>query len=437
MFVGSVPRQAVQQIVATVPFGEWGEVFVGCSGAFRVDAAVKAAFPLVNVHSNDVSLLSCAVGALATGKEFSLTFKGRLAFMEDAMAGRPFQDRIAAVAVALEMAKYKGNNDFARAHFRHYQERFIDFHTPVAERLKGFIAGLTVGSFHAGDFREQGRRAAEAGGGVAAFPPTYKGGYEQLYRFLDEATDWERPAYDIWDPSMLEDWLDELETMGVRYCVLTDHLLERHSPATVFRGVSNKPVYTFADRAGSSVRRAMAKVQPFKYRPLDSGALTAGSEVVVAAANSAQMNFLKDIFLAKGIAHTSGIANFLVLIDGCLAGGFIFARDKYGGEQIYLLSDFALNPRSRVSKLIAMLATSATIIERLEVRLAQRIREVHTTAFTNRPVSMKYRGVFDLKKREPGKLHYASSIRAMSPAAIYGDWWKRFSGNKDQPGKAA
>jgi hypothetical protein len=34
MFVGAVPRQAVEQITRTVPFTEWREVFVGCPGRF-------------------------------------------------------------------------------------------------------------------------------------------------------------------------------------------------------------------------------------------------------------------------------------------------------------------------------------------------------------------------------------------------------------------
>ena len=42
------------------------------------------------------------------------------------------------------------------------------------------------------------------------------------------------------------------------------------------------------------------------------------------------MNFLKDIYLAKGIAHTAGIANFLVMIDGHLAGGFIYRARQVG-----------------------------------------------------------------------------------------------------------
>jgi hypothetical protein len=290
MFVGAVPRPAVEQITRTVPFGDWREVFVGCSGSFRFDRAVKDVHPAVRVHSNDVSLLSCSLGALATGAEFPIAFSGRLAFIEEALAGLPFAARVAAVEVALEMAKYKARNTYAETHFAHCQARFAEFLTAARARLEAFTQGLTITSFHAGDFRDQARRAAEVGGGVAAFPPTYKNGYERLYRFVDENTVWARPAYAIWDPAKIEGWLDELDAMQVRYCVLTDHTLDHHEPATVYRSNANKPVYTFADRAQSSVRRSTHRSDAFRYTPVDPAALGPQSKVEVVAATSAQMN---------------------------------------------------------------------------------------------------------------------------------------------------
>ncbi len=109
MFIGAVPKPAVEQITRTVPFDEWGDVWVGCSGSFRFDRAVKQRHPSVRVHSNDVSLLSCGLGALATGEAFPVRFKDRLGFVED-VVGESFFDRVAAVVVALEMAAYKGSN---------------------------------------------------------------------------------------------------------------------------------------------------------------------------------------------------------------------------------------------------------------------------------------------------------------------------------------
>jgi hypothetical protein len=80
-------------------------VFVGCSGSFRFDRAVKARHWQVKVHSNDVSLLSCALGSLATGSAFEIRFKERLGFLEDLVDPEDFRARTAAVMVALAMAK--------------------------------------------------------------------------------------------------------------------------------------------------------------------------------------------------------------------------------------------------------------------------------------------------------------------------------------------
>jgi hypothetical protein len=101
-----------------------------------------------------------------------------------------------------------------------------------------------------------------------------------------------------------------------------------------------------------------------------------------------------------------------------------------------LLSDFALAPRSRVSKLIAMLATCAAVIERLQVILVQRIDTVVTTAFTDKPVSMKYRGIFEIIGRSPGKINYASKVRRESPNGIYAEWFQRFVANARHKGPA-
>ena len=146
------------------------------------------------------------------------------------------------------------------------------------------------------------------------------------------------------------------------------------------------------------------------------------------------MNFLKDIYLAKAIAHTSGIANFLVLIDGRLAGGFIYARHRSGGDTLYLLSDFALAPKSRLSKLIAMLATSQTVISRMEIKLMHRITTVYSTAFTDKPASMKYRGIYDLVGRKPGMLNYASKVRPQTTGQVYVEWFHRFVANARHQG---
>jgi len=437
MFTGAVPRPAIEQITRVVPFDEWGDVWVGCSGSFRFDQAVKERHPSVRVHSNDVSLLSCGLGALAVGDSFSIQFKDRLAFVEN-FIGAEFFDRVAAVVVALEMATYKSENPYSAAHFAHYEANFDRFLDGVREKLTKSMDALHIESFAAGDFREQAARAVETGGGVAAFPPTYKGGYERLYRFVDDNTDWPRPDYGIWDPKELETWILELRDGGVRHCIISDQRFEQIEPVTVYRTAARKSVYAYASTPRGSVRSTHNRAVPFRYTPVSAGALRRDSVVEIRPAKSEHMNFLKDRFLAHGIAHVPGMSNFMVFIDGRLLGGFIFSREKFPGDVggIYLLSDFTIVRERRLSKLVAMLATSRDVIHVLETKLIQRIEVVSTTAFTTKPVSMKYRGIFDLANRKPGMLNYASKIREQSPQAIYREWFKRFAQNASRSGKA-
>ena len=426
MFTGAVPRAVVEQILRTVDFGAWGDVYVCCSGSFRVDRAIKERHPSARIHANDVSLLSCGLGALAKGQTFPLTFRGRLDFVEGEVSS--FAERVAAVLVALEMAQYKAGNAHAVAHFRHYRDNFERYLASAAAKLAKFLDGLEIESFTPGDFRDQVKRAVEMGGGIAAFPPTYKGGYERLYRFVDDNVDWAAPAYRVWDPDDLEGWIAEIEGLGARYCVIADRVLPGHTPATVYRNMTNKPVYTYTGNAASSVRRHRHRSEPFRYTPVEVEALGPKATVTIVPAASEHMNFLKDRYLTKGIAHVTGMMNYLVYLDGRLAGGFIFARDKSGRQdRVYMLSDFAIARGRKLSKLIAMLATCRAVIREIERKLIVRVEGIYTTAFTNQPVSMKYRGIFDLVDRKPGAINYVSAVREQKPEDIYREWFRRYA----------
>ena len=66
------------------------------------------------------------------------------------------------------------------------------------------------------------------------------------------------------------------------------------------------------------------------------------------------------------------------MIDGALAGGFAFEQSRFGDKtrELYLLCDFALFRERRLSKLIAMLATSRDVIDPINKRLLVRIERI-------------------------------------------------------------
>lgn len=65
-----------------VLFNKWNDVYVGCSGSVRVERAIREHHRLVRAHSNDVSVVNCGLGAVATGRAFPLRFPGRRGSIE-------------------------------------------------------------------------------------------------------------------------------------------------------------------------------------------------------------------------------------------------------------------------------------------------------------------------------------------------------------------
>ena len=426
MFIGAVPREVIGQILDTVPCGEWGSVFVGCSGSFRFDQAVKRRHPALRVYSNDVSLLTCGVGALVKGREFDIRFKDELAWMEEHLRDVGFRARVAAVWVAAAMAKFRGKNAFAQVHYAHYRRHFDSFWDDAKLKLARLIEGLAIEEFYAGDFLEQIARARAAGGGFACFAPTYKGGYERVYKFLEQNIEWPRPEYGVWDPAKLGGLVGELEAAGLRYVVISDQLLAGRQPATAFYG-ANKPVYTYTDTRRASLRRRSDRAETFRYEPLDVARLRPESVCEVVPIDNAKLTFLKQVYLAKGIDTTTGTLNFAVLIDGMLAGAFSYVLEKWGDKSsaVYLLSDFATVRERRVSKLIPMIAGSRELIRLVDRKFIIRVKDLWTTAFTNKPVSMKYRGVFEIHSRKPGQIQYRGSVREQRVQEVYREWYTK------------
>jgi hypothetical protein len=428
VFVGAVPKPVVEQIVRTIPFSDWGRVYVGCSGSFRVDRSIKARHPTCRVYGNDVSLFSTMLGRLATDQPIEFTYTDRLEFIEGELEGKPPLYRVASIAVAMEMARFSSDNEYNRCHFAHYEQAFESFLLKAAEKTALVIDELQLEDFYAGDFQEQAARAAETGGGIAAFPPTYKGGYEQLYKFINASVSWDAPDYGIWDPDGLGDWIKSLAQMQVPYVVIADQLFEDLEPTIEYLTYSNKTVYAYTDRGDTSLRRTALKPEPFLYDPVEPAELTQKSKCQLVPASGGQMTFLKDIYLAKGIAHVTGEQNFLVYLDGKLAGGFIYARHITGDiHTIYLLSDFCIARGRKLAKLIAMLATSKVPVHHFETKVCSKITSLFTTAFTEKASSMKYRGVMSIHSKKPGLVNYEAPVRQETIRQVYTTWWDKYA----------
>jgi hypothetical protein len=436
MFIGGLPDGVLHQIVHSTDIGTWPSVWVMCSGAFRIERTLHKYFPALEIHSNDVSLLTCAVGTLASGGTFDIRYKGALEWFEEHLADAGFGDRVSALLVAGQISRFATGkaNAYKAAHVEHIKGRFPELLDKARQKIANVTANLSVDSFHPGDFRDQPTRALEAGGGVIGFPPTYKGGYEALYRFLHGNIDWPEPEYGVFDPETLPAVVDKIEASGIPWIIGCDRTLEGRAPLAEFRPGRNHPLYTFGTLGKPSLRiKPATKAEPFAYAPLELEKINADSKVKLIRIDGAKANFIKDIYLAKHITRATGMINFAVLLDGMLAGLMIYALSQhqvYSPREIYLLSDLSTSREAKLSKLIARLALSSTVLRELEKWIVRPFDFVVTTAFSKHPVSMKYRGVFDLLKRqqtdEGYMLNYGHARINETPQQIFSWWWKKY-----------
>jgi hypothetical protein len=431
-----VPVECIEQIHAICDFDTWPEVFVCCSGTFRIEESIRIRHPSKQLTGNDVSALSCALGWYFTDqwdRLESFHFKGRFEFVEPLC--KTGLDRVAAILVAQEMTLFKGDNPYHRAHWDYYERNFESFMDRAGVKLAERHDLVGLNRFEPRDWLLHVDEAIERGAGIAAFPQFYKAGYEKLYKLLNDSLEWPAPAYTIFDPKTLPDIMRRIDDSGVPYFVIAEQLIPGLEPQMQFEQGRHVPHYGYAKGLRSSWRQIGTLAKPFRYTPIDVRRLSPKTRVRITKAEQHNANWIKDIYLSKSIRHVTGECAFFVWLDDMLAGCLIYSRPKFGGadsDWAYLLIDVATTRDGRISKLIASLATSQEIAQILSRQFWSHVHNLATSAFTPRPSSMKYRGTWTLASRKPDPMrpgqnviNYHAKVSPKSLRALYIEWWNR------------
>lgn len=449
-FVGSVPTDLIKVILRISEPNNWREVYVACSGTFRTERCLLSVHPGLTVRSNDVSLFSTAVGRYALGKELDFRFTKQLAFLED-IGLADYGERVAAVIVATNMGSYATGkpNTYKTAHLAHYQRHFLDYVKKPRAKLDTVRDELPIASYFEGDWLDHIDEAISRGAGVLGYPPTFKGGYEKLFAFVNDNVEWETPNYRIFDPKDLPSVLDKLDSGGVPYFIYADQEIEGRKPVVEFKPKGKRTVFGFARTERSGFLGSSTGYKPFQYEAVDIAKLTDKTECRIVPATGFQLNFLRLAYLKKSIMFSQGDAHLLVYLDDKLAGGIVYRLGRHAFAPLEVLSDFTTTREGRIAKLVARLATTRAAVSVMEKRMIERFNVVTTQAFSDHPVAMKYRGSWELKKRVEDDrqgakfvLTYESEVRDESPQESYAHWWKRDGAkqveqarNRDQGGR--
>ena len=427
MFIGAINQDLRCILFEMAKKWKDKEIYVGCSGNFTVERVLWKA-GVKNLHSNDVSLYTCYIGKYLAGEKLDVEIADKnYEWLHDYMKG-PI-DTIAAFLLCSEMFKYVDRHEpyFKRLHAA-YMDQFGKLHEQTKERVAKALDGVKIKSFYAGDVLDFIKTAPDDAV-VISFPPTYKGGYERMYKKFDEVFRWDKPEYEIFDDKRFAEFTDEL-TNKKEWVTLRDKRveeLEQHLKAVVQTGMRSKPVFVYAKEGITKVTQARQKIEQLKIKRFGKeDTIVENSVLSFAKITQGQMNLLRSEYLSPEIIPAPAIVNLAITVDDKIIGAIAFSDAKYAGQitEIYMMTDFAVRPTryKRLSKLVLAAALSKEVKEFLEQTFGKKIDKIKTTAFTKKAVSMKYRGLFELHSRKEDMLNY------IAKAGKWGlkeglEWW--------------
>lgn len=431
MFVGSINSKIRNLLFTEKRLFQGRKICVGCSGNFTVEQILQGLD--CKIWSNDIALYSSLIGNYLAGNEMRAEVVNPAYSWIEPYVAQGGVSRIAAVFLLFEMLKNeKGNHLAAIRLFAHYKNSFAEFHRLSCVRIEETLRKIEIEKYTTVDVHDLYENLSPEYIRIA-FLPTYVGGYEKLYARLEKIISWEAPAYEMLTKERYEETVQFMRRGEFLY--LADYDRNEDGLFAIVKTGRLKNVYLYSNlpfRTSYVMPYSKSIVGKIRYLPSDYK-ITPASELTFKKTDNARLNYYKNVFLKKGIDHTTGLSPLLVLLDGYLFGFLLFDIIRFGMDQdlstrgVYLLSDFIIaHPIAKLSKLVLLATRTRELQEILKAKFIQDVDFILTTAFTNKPVSMKYRGVYKLQKRGEGFLQYTTECGQITCKEAVQIWLKKY-----------
>ena len=439
MFIGSIDkpsRMICENILASVDRSR--KVFVGCSGNFTFDriAAAKG----FQVYSNDVALYSRVIAGIVMKERFPFTCVNPDLAAIFADWGDDAQSDLVKIMFAAKYGQFSAcKNDYQRTMQENYAAGSRAFYEgTLAKFSRNSVFEFSIADFFYGDFKEHVARA-DADSIVFLYAPTYKGGYEKLYDFINEAFEYEKAEYELFDSKEAGPYYAEV-LVNREACIYSDLLYPETEPylkGEVTYAGSKRTVYLY-----SSVRenersyfltespKLLTKTPKVIEPEME---LPENPDIRVVPCKVALVNHYKHLFMSGRVDYSTG-GDFALafLMNGEIFGFASFASGLgtiKDGEYLFLHSDFVVPSRiDRLSKLLLYIIRSEEVYKKIARFYIHAYRGLQTSVYTPKPVSMKYRGPFkkfDRKEPSQNKLTYTAEFTTLSIMECFERWKKR------------
>lgn len=435
MFIGSIDRDsrlAVEKVLDSIDRAKTPNVFVGCSGNFTFDriAAAKG----FRVYSNDVSLYSRLIAALVRNEDFPTTCTDAELSGLFARWSQSKYTPIIQVMFAMKYGQFvDAKNDYQRTMLENYRQGAEAFCQKNIEKFsRGNVFNFEIADFFFGDFKKH-LEFAEKDSVIFLYAPTYKGGYEKIFNFVEKSFDYERPQYDIFDSKTAGPYYRRLLD-STQACIYSDILYDETLPflrGQVEKGDGKRTVFFYSSIENAKSFHLVSNASildktPSILKPDDSFSGSPSIKVVLLPVKI--VNHFKHIFVSNKVNYSlAGDMGLGFLIDGKLFGFATFAkmlRTVDTKNILFLHSDFCVvSSIDRLSKLVLFLLRSKDVAKIVSRHYVHTFKGMQTSVYTDKPVSMKYRGVFKkMDSQETGKLTYIADFTNLTLQECFDRW---------------
>lgn len=365
------------------------------------------------LHGNDVTLYSCALGRFHAGEDVNI--RPRVEAGLDWL--QPFLgtalDRMAAVILFGDFAESwckRIRHAYHRRLAFAFQAQYPALHAQVTRKI--LAEKWKLASFFAGDCMDFLDNIPEHAG-VITFPPVYAGGYERMFKFLHECFEWDEPTYQVFDEGRLKLFLEKVTSRrhwiyGAQEAVDHEALRGKLLGKSQYTYLGTKFWIYASDVPGTRIVTPRLRLEPFLCPRLKLDE-PVGDRLQLIPITRPQFTTLRMQYLDPMIEPGRPRISVAVLADGKLIGAFAFSAPDQtmlaprglDSPHIQLLCDFSVGSTKdkKLSKLVAWSVLSRESQIHLERIWNRRLRSVVTAAFSNNPVSMKYRGIYRLFRR--------------------------------------
>lgn len=435
MFQGTLPQSCIKIVSKLVQEWKTDRIYVGCSGNFTIERSISKVTKCP-ITSNDVTIYSSYIGEFFAGhsldglqirSEFAQKYKLFGQYMETDI------DKVATLLLAADMLTYDKPGVYYERMYQAYEQQFPVMHAKLKKKLQE--CKTNIDSFYCGDVMDL-LDSVGPNDGFVSFPPFYSGGYEKMWSRLEQVFFYDRPQYTEFDPdAVMEAFVEKVKKLN-NFCICMERPIPSLSDYVVGQSVTNKGKAIYIYGKSSKKHFIETRIKQTNGTPIRK--ITADykltGDIKIKKLTVDQFIENKALYLSMRVASTANPNAMFGLYDGdrCFgffgfASGYMFGcPNGYEGPSIYLMCDFAVAPtcEKHLSKLVLMCILSKEVQMIAERMTSKQINLIHTNVFSKNPVSMKYRGIFELalgtvqEKDENGK----PTLYDLSYVAKPGQW---------------